>query len=133
MKCWTFFNNPSFSKKIKEWLKVLRKYNASVIFATQSLADIKNSDIFNTILDSCSSRIFLPNPNIYSGDNQDLYKSFGLNDKKIQIIGTAIPKRQYYYDSIMGSRLYELALDKFTLAYVAVNKKDLIYANKIIK
>lgn len=32
----------------------------------------------------------------------------------------------------MGSRLYELALDKFTLAYVAVNKKDLIYANKII-
>lgn len=131
-ECWTFFNNPSFSKKIKEWLKVLRKYNASVIFATQSLADIKNSDIFNTILDSCSSRIFLPNPNIYSGDNQDLYKSFGLNDKKIQIIGTAIPKRQYYYDSIMGSRLYELALDKFTLAYVAVNKKDLIYANKII-
>lgn len=131
-ECWTFFNNHSFANKIKEWLKVLRKYNASVIFATQSLADIKNSNIFNTVLDSCSSRIFLPNSNIYNGDNPELYRSFGLNDKKIQIIGTAIPKRQYYYDSIMGSRLFELALDKFTLAYVAVNKKDLIYANKII-
>ena len=131
-ECWTFFDNPSFAKKIKEWLKVLRKYNASVIFATQSLADIRNSSIFNTILDSCGSRIFLPNPNIYSGDNPELYKSFGLNDKKIQIIGTAIPKRQYYYDSIEGSRLYELALDKFTLAYIAVNKKDLINANQII-
>ena len=39
-----------------------QKKNVSVIFATQSLADIKDSTIAPAIIESCASRIFLPNP-----------------------------------------------------------------------
>lgn len=131
-ECWTFLNNEAFAKKIKEWLKVLRKYNASVIFATQSLEDIRNSSIFDTVLNSCVSRIFLPNDKALNEQNKELYKTFGLNERQIEIIATATPKRQYYYDSSKGSRLYELALGKYTLSYIAVSKKDLIKAEEIL-
>lgn len=131
-ECWVFFSNQSFANKIKEWLKVLRKYNASVIFATQSLDEVRNSSIFTTILDSCSSRIFLPNSKALSDENRELYHAIGLNDKKIEIIATAVPKRQYYYDSMQGSRLYELSLSKFALAYVSCNKTDLNKCDEIL-
>ncbi|MFX4470381.1 hypothetical protein ABTA54_19960, partial [Acinetobacter baumannii] len=42
-------------------LKTLRKKNASVIFATQSLADIDGSSIAPAIIESCPNRILLPN------------------------------------------------------------------------
>jgi type IV secretion system protein VirB4 len=35
-----FLDHPLFRTKIREWLKVLRKRNVAVVFATQSLADI---------------------------------------------------------------------------------------------
>ena len=60
-ECWVFFDNEQFAQKIREWLKVLRKANAAVVFATQSLTDIVESPIFSTILESCPSKIFLPN------------------------------------------------------------------------
>src|SRR2546429_7413758 len=50
-----------FAARIRQWLKTLRKKNVSVIFATQSLADIKDSSIAPAIIESCASRIFLPN------------------------------------------------------------------------
>ena len=37
-ECWLFLDNPIFAAKIREWLKVLRKANVAVVFATQSLA-----------------------------------------------------------------------------------------------
>ncbi len=36
-----FLDDPVFAARIRQWLKTLRKKNVSVIFATQSLADIK--------------------------------------------------------------------------------------------
>ena len=125
-ECWVFFDNPLFAEKIREWLKVLRKSNASVIFATQSLTDIAESPIFSTILESCMSRIFLPNDKAIEENNRKLYNSFGLNKRQIEIITAALPKRQYYYVSPLGCRLYDLGLEHcpLTLAYLAVNKAD---------
>lgn len=133
-ECWVFFDNPMFAEKIREWLKVLRKANASVIFATQSVADVAGLHIFNTILDSCKSRIFLPNDQALEKNAKETYKAFQLNDTQIQLIATAIPKREYYYTSPAGCRLYDLGLEKcpFTLAYIAVNKFDLVECQRII-
>ena len=61
-EAWLFLDEPSFAARIRQWLKTLRKKNVSVIFATQSLADIKDSTIAPAIIESCASRIFLPNP-----------------------------------------------------------------------
>ena len=39
---WLALDDPGFGAQLREWLKTLRKKNASVVFATQSLADIEN-------------------------------------------------------------------------------------------
>src|SRR5258708_38422261 len=58
-EAWLFLDDPVFAARIRQWLKTLRKKNVSVIFATQSLADIKDSSIAPAIIESCASRIFL--------------------------------------------------------------------------
>lgn len=118
-ECWLFFDNPKFEAKIREWLKVLRKKNTSVVFATQSLSDIANSNILSAVLDACYTRFFLPNAN--AKQDSDIYKLFGLNEREIEIIYSAIIKRQYYFKSPKGSRLFELALSSLELAYVATS------------
>ena len=58
---WLALDDKGFAGQLREWLKTLRKKNASVIFATQSLADIDGSAIAPAIIESCPTRLFLPN------------------------------------------------------------------------
>lgn len=103
------------------WLKVLRKKNASVIFATQSLEDITKCKILDAILQSCPTKIFLPDPNATKENMRPIYQMFDMNDQEIQILSTATQQKDYYYKSPMGSRVFELALGKEELAYVAAS------------
>ena len=124
-----------FAEKIKEWLKTLRKYNTSVLFATQSLDDIAKSPILDTVLSSCQSRIFLPDKLAITESRMELYRQFGLNKQQIHLLAHAQPQREYYYDSPQGSRLYNLALDlcPFTLSYAAVGDVALAKCQRIIE
>lgn len=133
-ECWVFFQNPMFAEKIKEWLKTLRKYNTSVLFATQSLDDVAKSAIFDTVLSSRQSRIFLPDKLAITQNRKELYHQFGLNDQQINLLAHAQPQREYYYDGPMGSRLFNLALDRcpFTLSYVAVGDVALAKCKRIL-
>ena len=47
-EAWLFLDNSLFATRIKSWLKTLRKKNVSVLFATQSLADVEQSAIAAT-------------------------------------------------------------------------------------
>ena len=127
-ECWMFFDNPIFAAKIREWLKVLRKKNCSVIFATQELGDILNSKLFTTVLDACQTKVFLPNPNAFADNYIPIYEKFGLNKTEIEIISKATKKKEYYYKSTKGSRLFELDLKKKTLSLIA--SSDLAKQNK---
>lgn len=123
-ECWMFFDNEQFSAKIREWLKVLRKKNTGVIFATQELGDIMNSKLFTTILDACKTKVFLPNPNAEAENYIPIYEKFGLNKTEILTIASATAKKEYYYKSEKGSRLFELALGTNTLKLVASNDPE---------
>jgi type IV secretion system protein VirB4 len=125
-EAWMMLGHPAFRAKIREWLKVLRKANCAVIMATQSLSDAANSGILDVIVESCSTKIFLPNPFARDPDTAELYKRMGLNPRQIEIIATALPKRQYYIVSEGGRRLYELALGRLAMAFVAVSDKETI-------
>ena len=118
-EAWLFLDDPLFAARIRQWLKTLRKKNVSVIFATQSLADIKDSSIAAAIIESCASRIFLPNPQAGEPQIRGIYQSFGLNDRQIEIITHATPKRDYYYQSRLGNRLFDLDLGPVALAFAA--------------
>ncbi|HIE1298393.1 conjugal transfer protein TrbE [Burkholderia contaminans] len=120
-EAWLFLDDPVFAARIRQWLKTLRKKNVSVIFATQSLADIKDSSIAPAIIESCPSRIFLPNPQATEPQIRTIYEGFGLNTRQIEIVATAEPKRDYYYQSRLGNRLFDLDLGPATLAFVGAS------------
>jgi type IV secretion system protein VirB4 len=115
-EAWIFLDHPLFAARIREWLKVLRKKNVAVLFATQSLADIAASSIAPAIIESCPQRILLPNDRAIEPQSRDAYARFGLNERQIELISRATPKRHYYLQSARGNRLFELGLGRIALA-----------------
>ena len=120
---WLVLDDPAFAQQLREWLKTLRKKNALVVFATQSLSDIDNSNIAPAIVESCPTRIFLPNERAIEPQITAIYRRFGLNDRQIEIIARATPKRDYYCQSRRGNRLFELGLGPVALAFCAASSK----------
>jgi len=130
---WLVLDSPAFAAQLREWLKTLRKKNASVIFATQSLADIEGSSIAPAIIESCPTRIFLPNERAAEPQIARVYERFGLNDRQIEILSRATPKRDYYCQSRRGNRLFELGLGDVALAFTAASSKtDQIKIGEIV-
>jgi type IV secretion/conjugal transfer VirB4 family ATPase len=122
---WLFLDDPVFAPKIREWLKTLRKKKAYVVFASQSLADLAGSPILETVKESCYTKIYLPNATAMDDErSMSFYRSFGLNDQQIAIIAGATPKREYYFTSPLGNRLFSLALGEVGLAYCAATSSD---------
>lgn len=115
-EAWLFLDNPLFAARIREWLKVLRKKNVAVVFATQSLEDISASSIAPAIIESCPQRIFLPNDRAVEPQAREAYERFGLNDRQVDLIARATPKRDYYLQSRRGNRLFNLGLGDISLA-----------------
>ena len=120
---WLALDDKGFADQLREWLKTLRKKNASVVFATQSLADIDGSAIAPAIIESCPTRIFLPNDRALEPQIASIYRRFGLNDRQIEILARATPKRDYYCQSRRGNRLFELGLSEVALAFTAASSK----------
>jgi type IV secretion system protein VirB4 len=120
---WLVLDHPAFAGQLREWFKTLRKKNASVVFATQSLADIDGSSIAPAIIESCPTRIFLPNERAIEPQIIQIYRRFGLNDRQIEILSCATPKRDYYCQSRRGNRLFELGLGEVALAFAAASSK----------
>ena len=107
---WLALDDEGFAGQLREWLKTLRKKNASVIFATQSLSDIDGSAIAPAIIESCQTRMFLlPNERAHRAADHGY-----LSPLRAQRIGRsrssarAMPKRDYYCQSRRGNRLFEL-------------------------
>src|SRR6185437_6247706 len=123
-EAWVFLDDPIFAGRIREWLKTLRKKNVSVIFGTQSLADIQRSSIAPALIESCPTRIFLPSPQAMEPQLKSVYEGFGLNDRQIDILAHARPKREYYYQSRLGCRLFDLGLGPVALAFAAASTPE---------
>ncbi|WP_121062003.1 conjugal transfer protein TrbE [Chachezhania antarctica] len=121
---WLALDDDAFAEQLREWLKTLRKKNASVIFATQSLSDIDGSAIAPAIIESCPTRLLLPNERAIEPQITAIYRRFGLNDRQIEILARATPKRDYYCQSRRGNRLFELGLSDVGLALCAASSKS---------
>ena len=123
-EAWLFLDDPVFAARIRQWLKTLRKKNVSVVFATQSLADIEGSAIAPAIVESCASRVFLPNPQATEPQIRKIYESFGLNARQIGIVAQAQPKQDYYYQSRLGNRVFDLDLGPVALAFAGASTPE---------
>src|SRR3546814_1759056 len=121
---WLALDDPLFGRQLKEWLKTWRKKNAIFVFATQSLADIEGSSIAPAIIESCPTRLFLANERALEPQIAGIYQRFGLNDRQIEIIASATPKRDYYCQSALGNRLFDLGLGPVAFAFAAASQRS---------
>lgn len=125
-EAWVMLGHPVFRDKIREWLKVFRKANCAVVLATQSLSDARNSGIMDVLMQSCPTKIYLPNRQARDDDEYAFYRGCGLNDRQIGILAHAVPKRDYYMVNPSGRRLFQLGLGPVALSFVGVSDKDSI-------
>jgi len=123
-EAWIMLGHPVFRAKIREWLKVLRKSNVAVIFATQSLSDLTKSGIADVVFESCPSKILLANTEAQTESIRPLYTEIGLNARQIEIISAMTPKRQYFHIHPQGRRVFELGLTAEELAFVGASDRD---------
>jgi len=117
------FLSGKFGQKLEQWLRELRKKNVSVIFLTQHLSEIINSSVGSIVINSCKTKIFLPNPHAADGVNSKVFEEIGISIMQMEAIKYATPKKEYYYTSPSGSRLIALALDELALSFVGVDSE----------
>jgi type IV secretion system protein TrbE len=132
-EAWLYISQPLFAAKLKDWLKTLRKKNARVIFATQSLSDLYDpvqktlTSATAVMMESCPTKIFLPNPHA-EVEIKSLYEKIGLNSRQIEQITTiAIPKQHYYVVTPHGNRMIDLNLtagQSLALAFVGLTQAE---------
>ena len=120
-EAWLFLRHPIFMRRLQDWLKTLRKKNVYVVFATQEIADAANSPILPTILSACPTKIYLPNEEALTPQISAAYAGFGLSETEIAIVAQAQKKRDYYYRSVRGRRLFTLDLGPVALAFAGMS------------
>jgi type IV secretion system protein VirB4 len=91
-EAWALIDNPVFAPKIKDWLKVMRKLNAMVVFATQSVEDATSSSISDTLVQQTATQIFLPNLRA----TEPYKKVFMLSEREFEIVKTTDPGSRFF-------------------------------------
>jgi len=91
-EAWALIDNPIFGPKIKDWLKVLRKLNAMVVFATQSVEDATKSAISDTLVQQTATQIFLPNLKA----TETYRQVFMLSEREFNLVKHTDPGSRYF-------------------------------------
>lgn len=125
-EAWVVLKHPIFKRKIAVWMDTLAKLNCVLVLATQRISHLADSGIIDTVSESTPSKIFLPNHLAKDAETAELYQRLGCNRRQIDIITMAVPKKEYYYKSIKGSRLFDLALGPLALSIVGATDVDSI-------
>jgi type IV secretion system protein VirB4 len=131
---WVALTHELFCEKLKKWLRTLRSKNVAVILATQAISDVMNSPIRDVVVESCQTKILLPNPEARRNEAScEMYRKLGLNERQIDIIASSIKQQDYYYLSPLGQRLFSLGLGDVALAFVgATSEKDQALAKDFV-
>jgi type IV secretion system protein VirB4 len=107
-EAWVFLKNPSIRRYVVEALKTWRKHNAAMILSTQSLDELRRSDLLDVIVESAATKIFLANPDM----DRDLYrKQFHLNETEVEQIAGLIPKQQFLIKTPELAKVANLCVD----------------------
>ena len=123
-EAWSFFKHPLFIERIRSWLKEGRKNNVAVVMATQSLADAIRSELTAELLESCPTKIFLPNAGAEGQVIADQYTALGLTYPEISRIARMRPKRDYFLTQPEGRRVISFPLGHIGLSIVGKTGSD---------
>jgi type IV secretion system protein VirB4 len=108
-EAWVFLRNLSIQRYVIEALKTWRKHNAAMILSTQSLDELKRSQLLDVIVETCATKIFLANPDM----DQELYRrQFHLNDTELDLIAALTPKQQFLLKTPDLAKVANLHVDR---------------------
>ena len=80
-----------------------------MILSTQSLDELRKSEILDIIIESCPTKIFLANPDM----DRDLYRrQFNLNESEVELISTLRPKQQLLIKTPELAKVANLEVDR---------------------
>ena len=131
-EAWLFLDHPTFAPKLRAWLKTLRKLHAGVVFVTQQLSDVFNSPLRDPILESCPTKILLPNPEA-DGATKALYGKVGMSDSQIATLAAATPKREYWFHCPEGCAMIDLTLTAEELVVLGAGSADDLRLTRSLK
>jgi type IV secretory pathway VirB4 component len=107
-EAWVFLKNPALKAYISQALRTWRKHNAGLILSTQSLDELRKSEILDILIETCGTKIFLANPDL----DRDLYREqFHLNEHELELITGLIPKQQMLIKTPTVSKIANLSVD----------------------
>ncbi len=117
-EAWLAFKIGIFREKLDEWARTWGKKVASLLLATQNMDDALKSELAPVLLQNFPCKIFLPNPEAQKNTFTPIYEAFGMNEREIQIIANATERRQYYYTSPVGRRLFSFGFGGVALSFI---------------
>jgi type IV secretion system protein TrbE len=108
-EAWVFLRNPSIQQYVTEALKTWRKHNAAMVLSTQSLDELRRSELLDVIVESCATKMFLANPDM----DEELYRrQFHLNNTEIKLIAALLPKQQFLLKTPELAKVANLNVDR---------------------
>ena len=119
-EAWAALMHGRFADRLRQWLLTLRKRNAAVVVVAHSPAQFRDPGVKGAqlLVESCPTRIFLPNPDASEPDTAALYQWLGLNAAETARLARGRKKRDYYVRSPSGARTFELALGPLEMAFL---------------
>ena len=115
-EAWWALGHASMGSAIDDWLRTLRKKNVAVVLATQALGDLVGSPFASTLLEQIPTRVLLPNSRALEPVTRQIYASLGLGPALIDLVGSAVPRRDYVLQGRSGVQLVDLALGEVALS-----------------
>jgi type IV secretion/conjugal transfer VirB4 family ATPase len=114
---WYMLANPTFEEKINDWLRTFRKKKAFVVFATQSPEELQRLKSWAAFVANVPTRIFLPSINDSIAATAGIYRAlFNLNDAQLELLASAVPKRDYLLCKPGLTRLVQASMPSVLIA-----------------
>lgn len=118
-EAWRFLGDTKFAAQFNSWLRLLRKLNVVVVFATQFVKDVVTGPLAAALNESCPNRFLLANDKVQDAAVRPYYVDLGLNDAEIALVGRMVKKKDYYHMSPAGRRMFRLILGDIGLQVCA--------------
>ncbi|KMZ11462.1 Conjugative transfer protein TrbE [Candidatus Burkholderia humilis] len=124
-----FFIYPKFYARLETWAVTIRKLNAALLMATQSLGQLAHVPNFEILKENIPNIIYLPNSDAIN--NQSLYRDiFGLTAHQIKMISDAVPNRDYLWVTATQTRMLQTQFPKELLAYLRSDGRAQVLLDK---
>jgi type IV secretory pathway VirB4 component len=123
-------------KSVEDLILLLREARKNALYCdyySTSLSDFANCPAAPILIESCPTKVFLPNSEALHPNIKPIYTGFGLDDAKIARIAGARRKSEYFMINDEGCSLFNLDLGPIAMAFTTMTgKQDQIVLDRIV-